>query len=205
MVLGLKKKVIINQKLTEEEKEKKKMFIRNKITKLMNAIKIPGAINQFKTIITGTDEKLILDLCSKYSPETKAEKKERLSKTNPREGEKPILLKFGIKHIVSLLEQRKLKFIVIAADVLPITTICFLPTLCKKVGCSYAIIDKQSKLGALVHLKKTTVIGLENVRNEDIQLFEDVLRISNAMFLDKYEYHISNTGGCSRKVNKLND
>ncbi|ORD95056.1 LSU ribosomal protein L7AE [Enterospora canceri] len=203
MTLGLKKKVVKVIKLTEEQKIARKKAIEKKINKLKNAVKIPGPINQFKTFLDKEDEKTVLDFLGKFKPETKKEKKERLSKKNPNEGPKPTLLKFGLKHIISLIEQKRLKFLMIAADVTPITTVCFLPTLCKKFGCSYAFIDMQSRLGELVHLKRSAAVGLEDVDSEHQAALENVFRIANAKYADLYETHMTTIGGNVKKVNTL--
>jgi len=71
MVLGKpKQKKSFKPKLTKEQKEEKELLITKKITKLANAIKIPPAINQFKTRLGEEDFKKALELFSKYRPET---------------------------------------------------------------------------------------------------------------------------------------
>ena len=70
-------------------------------------------------------------LLHKYRPETKAQKKERLknlaeqkvksgSEAQPPQSKKPIVVKYGINHITSLVEEKKAQLIVIANDVDPI-------------------------------------------------------------------------------------
>ena len=69
----------------------------------------------------------------KYRPETKAEKKARLTakaekKAEGKEdtpGKKPILVKYGLNHITSLVENKKAQLVVIAHDVDPIEVQCF--------------------------------------------------------------------------------
>lgn len=70
----------------------------------------------------------LFKLLSKYRPETKAAKKERLRELakaqvegkEAQRGPKPKLVKFGINHVTSLVEQKKAKLVVIAHDVDPI-------------------------------------------------------------------------------------
>lgn len=169
--------------------------IQKKMHKLANAIKIPAPINQFKTTLEKADESRILDLFRKYRTETKAEKRTRLESENPKSGPKPILVKFGLKHITDLIEKKKLKLVLIAADVCPITVVCWLPTLCKKMGVAYAIISEKAQLGSIVNLKGTAAIGLEEVRAEDAAEFSEAIRISNAVFADQYEKHMTVIGG----------
>ena len=76
----------------------------------------------------------------KYSPETKTEKKARLleeakAKTEnqqPKDKKKPVVLKFGLNHITTLIEEKKVKLVVIAHDVDPIELVLWLPQLCRK-------------------------------------------------------------------------
>ena len=67
----------------------------------------------------------------KYRPETKAEKKARLTKAAERKaegkdeapGKKPVFIKYGINHITNLIESKKAQLVVIAHDVDPIEVI----------------------------------------------------------------------------------
>ena len=69
----------------------------------------------------------LFKLLHKYRPETKAEKKQRLTqlaetKAAGKESKtkKPITIKYGINHITSLVETKKANLVVIAHDVDPI-------------------------------------------------------------------------------------
>lgn len=183
--------------------EAKEAAIQKKIYNLANAIKIPGPINQFKTVVEGSDLEKLLALLKKYRPETKDEKVVRLQSANPKAGPRPILLKFGLRHIVDLIEQKKLGLVVIAADVAPITLVLSIPTLCKRFGIPYAIVPSKTVLGSLVHLKSSAVIGLETVKPEDKKDFDDVIRISNALFMSQYEKHMTTVGGRIAKKAEL--
>jgi len=76
-----------------------------------------------------------LKFLSKYKPESKVEKKERLKKLAEAEvkGEekkvspKPIFLKYGLNHVTHLVEEKKAKLVVIAHDVDPIELVLWLP------------------------------------------------------------------------------
>jgi large subunit ribosomal protein L7Ae len=69
----------------------------------------------------------------KYRPETKRAKRKRLlaaaqAKTEnkdaaPAETKKPNVVKYGLKHITGLVEQKKAKLVIIAHDVDPIEVI----------------------------------------------------------------------------------
>ncbi len=187
----------------EVDPEVKEAAIQKKIYNLANAIKIPAPINQFKTQLEGADLERTLNLLRKYTPETKEERINRLNSENPKAGPKPILLKFGLKHVVDLIMQKKPVFVAVAADVAPITLVLCIPTLCHKYKIPYCIVPSKSVLGSLVHLKTNAVVAIEDVKATDKAEFNEVVRISNAMFLDQYEKHMSTVGGRSAKKAEL--
>lgn len=201
MALGISNKRV--KKTAPVDQEAREVAIQKKVYNLANAIKIPAPINQFKTTLTGSDLDKTLDLLRIYRPENKEEKMIRLQSANPKAGPKPIILKFGLRHVVDLIEQNKLAFVVIAADVAPITLVISLPTLCKKYKIPYAIVPSKEVLGSLVHLKSSAVIGIEGVRPEHKAEFNDVIRIADAMFMSQYEKHMSTIGGRIAKKAEL--
>jgi large subunit ribosomal protein L7Ae len=80
-------------------------------------------------------------LLNKYRPETKTDKKERLLKeaTAIKEGKKkedvskkPYVVKYGLNHVVGLIENKKASLVLIPNDVDPIELVVFLPALCRK-------------------------------------------------------------------------
>ena len=70
----------------------------------------------------------------KYRPETKAEKKARLTakaekKAEGKEepvGKKPFFIKYGLNHVTSLVENKKAQLVIISHDVDPIEVSSFL-------------------------------------------------------------------------------
>lgn len=187
----------------EVDPEVKEAAIQKKIYNLANAIKIPAPINQFNTRLEGSDLERTLNLLKKYTPETKQQRIERLSSENPKAGPKPILLKFGLKHVVDLIMQKKPIFVAVAADVAPITLVLSIPTLCHKFKIPYCIVPSKSVLGSLVHLKSNAVVAIERIATEDTAEFNEIVRISNALFLNQYEKHMSTIGGRSSKKAEL--
>jgi len=114
---------------------------------LYQRLKVPPAINQFTQTLdkhngTISNKKclvlllllfiasLLFKLLHKYRPETKAQKKERLKNLaeqkvkagseTPQQSKKPIVVKYGINHVTSLVEEKKAQLVVIANDVDPI-------------------------------------------------------------------------------------
>ena len=90
---------------------------------LQTRLKVPPAINQFKAALDRNQASEVFKLLAKYSPETKAEKRERLAaaaEAGQKTGDAPAVLKFGLNHVTTLIESKKAKLVVIASDVDPI-------------------------------------------------------------------------------------
>lgn len=49
------------------------------------------------------------------------------------------VIKFGLKHVTTLIEEQKASLVVIAHDVNPIELVVWLPALCRKMGIPYCI------------------------------------------------------------------
>ena len=78
----------------------------------------------------------------------------------------PLLVKYGLNHIVALIEAKKAAFI-IAHDAHPIELVVFLPALCRKMGVPYVIVKGKARLGTVVHKKTAAVVALQEVKSED--------------------------------------
>ena len=110
----------------------------------------------------------------KYVPETQQQKRERLVSTAAQEtagqrvaGGKPKVLKFGLNHVTTLIEQKKAKLVVIANDVDPIELVVWMPALCRKMGVPYCIVKNKARLGTLVHQKTASCVALTDLRKEN--------------------------------------
>lgn len=131
--------------------------------KILNLrLKVPPAIAQFNNVLDRNTATQAFKLLSKYKPETKSEKKERLLKeaTAIKEGKtkedvskKPYTVKFGLNHVVGLIENKKANLVLIPNDVDPIELVIFVPALCRKMGVPYAIVKGKARLGVVVHQK----------------------------------------------------
>lgn len=159
-------------------------------------LKVPPSIAQFQYTLDRNTAAETLKLFNKYRPETAAEKKERLTKeaaaiaegkTRKEASPKPYVVKYGLNHVVSLVENKKAKLVLIANDVDPIELVVFLPALCKKMGVPYAIIKGKARLGTLVNQKTSAVAALTEVRSEDEAALAKVISTVNANFADKYD------------------
>jgi large subunit ribosomal protein L7Ae len=149
---------------------------------LLRRLKCPPAIAQFFSPLDKPTTNKVINILKKYSPETRKEKKERLKKIaenevkdkkgkkDKKEGEKPINVKYGLNHVTYLIEQKKAKIVLIAADVDPIETVVFLPTLCKTMDIPYAIVPSKARLGELVHKKTATCVALTEFKEDAAEL-----------------------------------
>jgi len=167
--------------------------------KILNMrLKVPPSIAQFQNVLDRNTAAQTLKLLNKYRPETKADKKERLTKeaTAVSEGKKkedvskkPYVVKYGLNHVVALIEAKKPALVLIANDVDPIELVVFLPALCRKMGIPYAIVKGKARLGTVVHKKTAAVLALTEVRAEDKSELAKLTSTIKDGFLEKYEDH----------------
>lgn len=166
-------------------------------------LKVPPTINQFtKTLDKATAVQLFKFLV-KYKPEDAVAKKARLqteaeAKTKGEKTEskvKPAFVKFGLNHVVSLIESKKAKLVVLAHDVDPIDLILYIPTLCKKLGIPYCIVKGKSRLGQIVHMKTATCLAVTDVKNEDKAEFSKLVDLMSTTFNDRYDETRKQWGG----------
>merc|ERR1712003_283183 len=80
---------------------------------------------------------------------------------------KPTVIKYGLNHVTTLIENKSAKLVVIAHDVDPIELVCWMPALCRKKDVPYCIIKGKGRLGQLVHKKAASCVALTAVRQED--------------------------------------
>lgn len=125
-------------------------------------------------------------MLAKYSPETKQDKKTRLQKVaeagGEQKGPKPNLIKFGLNHVTTLVEEGKAKLVVIAHDVDPIELVVHLPALCRRKGIPYCFIRGKATLGKLVHQKTATCVALTTVGQEDMTDLNQLGNVFKANF-----------------------
>ncbi|KAF7715805.1 Uncharacterized protein PECH_005973 [Penicillium ucsense] len=173
--------------------------------KILNMrLKVPPSIAQFQNTLDRNTAAQTFKLLAKYRPETKAEKKERLVQeaTAVSEGKKkedvskkPYNVKYGLNHVVGLVENKKASLVLIAHDVDPIELVVFLPALCRKMGVPYAIVKGKARLGTVVHKKTSAVLALTEVRAEDKAEFSKLLSAIKEGYTDKYEDARRHWGG----------
>merc|ERR1712207_58957 len=136
----------------------------------------------------------VLRLFKKYMPETKEAKKNRLLEMAQQKKagqevktKKPQVLKYGLNHVTTLVENKSAKLVVIAHDVDPIELVCWLPALCRKKEVPYCIIKGKGRLGQLVHKKAASCIALTTVAKEDQKDLDTLANNFKAQFNENAE------------------
>lgn len=172
--------------------------------KILNQrLKVPPALAQFQNTLDKNTATQLFKLLNAHRPETKVEKKERLTKiaeatkagSEPEATPKPQHVKFGLNHIVSLVENKKAQLVVIAHDVDPIELVVYLPALCKKMGVPYCIVKGKARLGTVVHMKTASVLALTEVSGSSKNDLSTIVSAVNANFMDKFSEQNKRWGG----------
>ncbi|KAF6521126.1 hypothetical protein HZS61_015384 [Fusarium oxysporum f. sp. conglutinans] len=165
---------------------------------------VPPALAQFQHVLDRNTAAQAFKLLNKYRPETKAEKKERLLQeaTAVKEGKKkedvskkPYTVKYGLNHVVGLIENKKASLVLIPNDVEPIELVVFLPSLCKKMGIPYAIVKGKARLGTVVHKKTAAVLAVTEVRSEDKNELSKLISAVKDGYLEKHDQARRQWGG----------
>merc|ERR1712139_243273 len=100
---------------------------------------------------------------------------------------KPQVIKYGLNHVTTLIENKTAKLVVIAHDVDPIELVCWLPALCRKKDVPYCIIKGKGRLGQLVHKKSASCVAFTTVRKEDQKELDTLAQNFHAQFNDNME------------------
>ncbi|PWN92040.1 putative RPL8B-60s large subunit ribosomal protein L7a.e.B [Acaromyces ingoldii] len=183
---------------------------------LNQRLKVPPAIAQFSNTLDKNTATALFKLLNKYRPESKQEKKARLDavakdvadgkKTDPKaDGKKPLFVKYGLNHVVALVEAKKANLVVIADDVDPIELVVFLPALCRKMGVPYVIVKGKARIGTLVHKKTSAVAAIQDVRSEDERELATLVSAAKTNYLDETSHRRQWGGGVrgNKSANKL--
>ena len=166
---------------------------------LLQRLKVPPALQQFKRTLDKNQAAELFKLLEKYKPETDAAKATRVEasaaagkgKEAKPTGAKPNFLKYGLKHVTTLIETKKAKLVIIAHDVDPIELVVWLPALCRKMDVPYAIVKGKSRLGVLTNKKNAAAIALTTVNKED----ESKLKSLQENFRVQFNEHVEKKWG----------
>merc|ERR1711972_21964 len=169
---------------------------------MLMRLKVPPAVNQFNGAVDKNQAASVLRLLKKYQPETREAKKQRLLEMaqQKKDGQevktkKPTVIKYGLNHVTTLIENKAAKLVVIAHDVDPIELVCWLPALCRKKEVPYCIIKGKGRLGELVHKKSAACVALTTVRQEDQHDLDTLANNFKAQFNENMEHRRRWGGG----------
>lgn len=170
---------------------------------LIDRLKIPPPINQFSKTLEKNSAANLFSLLFKYRPETKKQKAKRLKKEaeaekagkDKTEKTKPVVVKFGLNHVTTLIEKKEARLVIIAHDVNPIELVIWMPALCKRMGVPYCIVKGKARLGKIVHSKTASCLALTQVKKEDQHKLEQMISSYTAMFNDSYDADRKKWGG----------
>jgi len=157
---------------------------------LQQRLKVPPALNQFTKTLDQNTAANVFKLLNKYRPEDKSEKKARLlkiAKGKAGAAKKPLVAKCGINHVTKLIEEKRATLVLIAHDVDPLEIVLHLPALCRKQDIPFAFVKGKARLGQVVHKKTATCIALTGVRQEDRQLFSQIVQVARSGYNDKFD------------------
>merc|ERR1712012_965565 len=172
-------------------------------TVLQRRLKVPPAINQFKSTLDKQTAQNLFRLATKYRPESKLAKKERLRKRAEERAagkpdtptRRPLVLASGVNTVVNLIEKKKAQLVVIAHDVDPIELVMYLPALCRKMGVPYCIVKGKARIGRVVRMKTCAALALTNIHPEDKSALNKVVEATKNNFNDRFEEIRRHWGG----------
>jgi len=172
-------------------------------TVLHQRLKVPPPIHQFKQALDRQKATELFRLLDKYRPESKEAKKDRLrqraeAKAAGKEDvptKRQLCVSAGIKSVVTLVEQKKARLVVIANDVDPIEVVMFLPALCRKMGIPYCIVKNKSRLGRVVRRKTCSSMCITEVNSGDRSSLNKLIEVLKTNYNDRVEEIRKNWGG----------
>jgi len=174
---------------------------------LLSRFKVPPTINQFSRTLDKSSVALLFKLFNKYRPESKLEKKQRLTKAAAEkvkadEGKKeefklkkPDQIRFGLNEVTRLIEQKKAQLVIIAHDIDPLELVVWLPTLCRKKGIPYCIVKGKARLGKVVHRKTAAVCCFTRIHPSDKNDFATLVKVCTDSFNENPDIK-KQFGGC---------
>merc|ERR1739838_1279081 len=93
-------------------------------------------------------------------------------------------VKFGLKHVTTLVEEKKASLVLIACDVDPIELVMWMPALCRKMNVPFMIVKDKARLGALVHQKVCAAVALTGVDAADAAQLDLLKNLANEKYND---------------------
>lgn len=178
-----------NRDLSRFVKWPKYVRIQRQRAVLYQRLKVPPAVNQFTKTLDKNEAATVFKLFNNYRPETAAAKKQRVKEAAAAAasgGAAPARaahqVKFGLKHVTTLVEEKKAELVLIACDVDPIELVMWLPALCRKMDVPFMIVKDKARLGALVHQKTAAAVCLAGVDKADASQLELLKNLANEKY-----------------------
>jgi len=174
---------------------------------LERRLKVPPTLNQFRKTLDAQTQKELVKFAAKYRPEDRKTRRNRLRKEASEKVADPKAkakttgkaqraeLKFGIQRVTRLIESKRAKLVLIAADVDPIEIVIWLPALCKKMEIPYAIVKSKAALGRMTGFKTASCAAFVNIKSEDQAQFGKFTEAVNLSFNEKYDETRRHWGG----------
>jgi len=178
---------------------------------LLSRLKVPPAIAQFSRTLERNANVQLFKLLDSLRPEDRKAKAARLraaAEAKAAAGKagqaapaldaatKPHTVKYGISHITQLVESKKARLVVIAADVDPIEIVVWLPALCCKMGVPYCIVKGgRSRLGAVCRKKTASAVAVTSVPKDKVTDLTNLVNVARDMFNNQYEATKRTWGG----------
>ena len=161
---------------------------------LYQRLKVPPSVNQFTKTLGKNEAMTVFTLLNKYRPLTAAAKKQRVKETaaaaasGGKAPEKAVnQVKYGLKHVTTLIEEKKAELVLIACDVDPIELVMWLPALCRKMEVPFMIVKDKARLGALVHQKVAAVVAITGVDKADVAQLDLLKTLATEKYNDNKE------------------
>jgi len=156
---------------------------------LLNRLKVPPTLTQFTKTLDKATAQQLFKMLNKYRPETAKAKKQRLTQIAAAKAKNetlnlkaPLSVIYGINAVVSAIESKAAKLVVIAHDVEPVELVVWLPSLCRKMNVPYCIVKSKSRLGTLVHNRTCTTVAVADVNKEDKNDLANLQSVFNESF-----------------------
>jgi large subunit ribosomal protein L7Ae len=158
---------------------------------LYQRLKVPPSIHQFTKTLSKNEAATVFTLLNKYRPLSKAAKKQRIKeaaaakaagKTESGIVKTPHQVKFGLKHVTTLIEEKKASLVLIANDVDPLELVMWMPALLRKMKVPFMIVKDKARLGAICGMKNAACVAITTVEKAD----EAQLALLQNLALEKY-------------------
>jgi large subunit ribosomal protein L7Ae len=156
---------------------------------LKRRLKVPPSINQFTNTFDKNQAANLFRFLTHYRPESAQEKASRLKAAAAAavdgkdvQSSKPKVLKYGLNHVVQLVEEKRARLVVIAHDVDPLELVVWLPALCRKMDVPYVIVKGKARLGHFVYKKTCAALCVTDIKKEHASQLDQLISVARSTF-----------------------